>query len=559
MQTMRMCIALSRHRSTRIRSSWIASSSITLEAKIISIREELSETLIFSDLYLPIVISYICVGLAISTIAFDIGSAYVRRLFFVGKRITNIANINIWFGSRSLKVKDLIMALGQNIGLEPTFIGHIDLEKLVTIAIKVKEGKMAAVPQYYYMDGIWPPELVPLFMKEGYVPIFVDSDELDANGDVKKKESLISFDERNGKIEGSLYGNLSTENEIRPIDEVDDSDNSTNGRPFLMSSELVISLVTRPDVTKPRWDQSTFEGRLSHFYSTVNPLNLFACSQKLAESQKVITDYKKGMVSPSLTVEQLWRHKQIYDSAFHPETGDKMFLLGRMSAQVPCNMMLTGSMLTFYRRTASVVFLHWLNQSFNAVVNYTNRSGENPITKAELFRAYCCATGSAVGVALGLNSVVAKLHPLIGRLVPFVAVAAANAVNIPMMRYKEFTNGIRLEDEHGNFVARSTSVAKYAIPEVVVSRIGMAVPVMVLIPMIMNQVDKTQWYKRRPWVAAPLQVFLVGCGLLVSTPFCCALFPQKKSVEVAKLDPEARAQIEAVQNPPKVVYYNKGL
>ncbi|KAK0424635.1 hypothetical protein QR680_008762 [Steinernema hermaphroditum] len=221
---MRMCIALSRHRSTRIRSSWIASSSITLEAKIISIREELSETLIFSDLYLPIVISYICVGLAISTIAFDIGSAYVRRLFFVGKRITNIANINIWFGSRSLKVKDLIMALGQNIGLEPTFIGHIDLEKLVTIAIKVKEGKMAAVPQYYYMDGIWPPELVPLFMKEGYVPIFVDSDELDANGDVKKKESLISFDERNGKIEGSLYGNLSTENEIRPIDEVDDSD-----------------------------------------------------------------------------------------------------------------------------------------------------------------------------------------------------------------------------------------------------------------------------------------------------------------------------------------------
>ncbi|KIH51890.1 tricarboxylate carrier, partial [Ancylostoma duodenale] len=149
--------------------------------------------------------------------------------------------------------------------------------------------------------------------------------------------------------------------------------------------------------------------------------------------------------------------------------------------------------------------------------------------------------------------------PLIGRLVPFVAVCVANAINIPMMRKGELINGIDIVDSEGNKLGTSKAIARSAITQVVISRIGMATPTFALIPVIVNALEKKPYFKARPHLFGPLQTVLCGMILLVSTPLGCALFPQMTPVRVSKLEPELQEKIKALKNPPSVVYCNKGL
>ncbi len=123
-------------------------------------------------------------------------------------------------------------------------------------------------------------------------------------------------------------------------------------------------------------------------------------------------------------------------------------------------------MLTWYKTTAGTVFWQVLNQSFNATVNYTNRSGDKPIPASRLGISFAIATGSATATALFLNNLARKMPPIAGRFVPFIAVAAANCINLPFMRSSEIVEGIQLVNKDDEKIAQSPQVAKKAISQV---------------------------------------------------------------------------------------------
>lgn len=88
----------------------------------------------------------------------------------------------------------------------------------------------------------------------------------------------------------------------------------------------------------------------------------------------------------------------------------------------------------------------------------------------------------------------------------------------------------------------------------------MAAPGMILLPVIMERLEKLQLMRKMKVLHAPLQVMLCGCFLLFMVPAACGLFPQECELPVSYLEPELQDTIKAKYGGHvPYVYFNKGL
>ena len=119
--------------------------------------------------------------------------------------------------------------------------------------------------------------------------------------------------------------------------------------------------------------------------------------------------------------------------------------------------------------------------------------------------------------------------------------------------------GAQLLDKDGMKTGEnSINAAKKGISMVVASRIGMASPGMILIPMFMDQLEKRGILKRYPWCPAPVQMGLCGVFLTFATPLCCAIFSQKASIHIDSLEPDVKSRLTS-KGYADYLYFNKGL
>lgn len=110
------------------------------------------------------------------------------------------------------------------------------------------------------------------------------------------------------------------------------------------------------DLSKPRYPQDTYVGRLKHFSDLTNPLNLLATRSQLDAARTLIAEKEAATkasgqngilasVNSADEEEKLWKAKTVVDSTLHPDTGEPIFLPFRMSAFVPTNMAVVAGML----------------------------------------------------------------------------------------------------------------------------------------------------------------------------------------------------------------------
>ncbi|KAB5523021.1 Tricarboxylate/iron carrier [Coniochaeta sp. 2T2.1] len=318
------------------------------------------------------------------------------------------------------------------------------------------------------------------------------------------------------------------------------------------------------ELPESQYDLGTYWGRVRHTASITDPSTLLIGKTGLEQAKQAIRSYKEGKTH--YMTPDLWKAKKIVDSTIHPDTGEPVLLPFRMSCFVLSNLVVTAGMLTPGLGTTGTIAWQVVNQSLNVAVNYSNSNKSTPLSYSKIAQSYLLAVGASCSVAVGLNSLVPRLKRInpstrlvLGRLVPFAAVASAGFLNVFLMRGEEMRTGIdvfpvlsaadkeklALEGKAESDVpslGKSRKAATLAVAETAVSRVLNSSPIMVIPPLILVKLQGTEWLKKNPRYTTPINLGLILVTSYVVLPLALAAFPQRQRVQADSLEEEFRGR-----------------
>ncbi|EIT73311.1 sideroflexin [Aspergillus oryzae 100-8] len=308
------------------------------------------------------------------------------------------------------------------------------------------------------------------------------------------------------------------------------------------------SLPGNRDLPASQYDLSTYLGRVRQCADLSDP------SARLQNAKDLLTKYRSGQIQ-SMSPE-LWQAKKIVDSTLHPDTGEPVLLPFRMSCYVFSNLFVTAGMLIPGMKWKGTLAWQIANQSLNVAINSANANKSTPLSTTGMIKSYFMAVSASCSVALGLNSIVPRLKSvspstkmILGRLVPFAAVASAGALNVFLMRSEEIRQGIDVypfnsatsegntgEKVPATSLGKSQKAATIAVGETAISRVVTSTPVMVIPPLLLLRFQKTELLKKRPYLAMPINIGLVFLTSAFALPFALGVFPQRLVMSSDRLE-----------------------
>ncbi|CAK9295872.1 unnamed protein product [Gordionus sp. m RMFG-2023] len=239
------------------------------------------------------------------------------------------------------------------------------------------------------------------------------------------------------------------------------------------------------------FSQNTFIARYLHNLSIIDPRTLFVSKASLFKYIKILNDYKEYSGLNENDTSSMLRNNQFnydmieikkaykYVSAnIHPDTNQRIFPLFTMSGFILSGIPIISGMLYFHSNSYSnlllrshktqflyksfpIIFFQWLNQTQNALFNFANKNSTMDYSTHMFLSSYLLASFSAVGIAIGLDSIYKrkikklKYGKSFNKFIPFVTVALANIVNLISMRYPELKAGIKIMAKDGTILGRS--------------------------------------------------------------------------------------------------------
>ncbi|KAF4659440.1 Brefeldin A-inhibited guanine nucleotide-exchange protein 1 [Perkinsus chesapeaki] len=323
---------------------------------------------------------------------------------------------------------------------------------------------------------------------------------------------------------------------------------STKVRPILNRATPPASpseTSTGVPASSTKYDPQRYKGRFKQLVTMLDPRLLFKTDKDVEDAKALLERFRNGEQTGA-TDKELWAARKLYEAAIHPVTQEVIPPYGRMASFVPVNVPIVLGMLTM-NSTPAIVFWQWVNQSYNAVFNYCNRSGVEMDSREQAI-SYALATGSSCAMALLLKRFQPESLKKVPWVLPYISVATGGTANLYFTRRPELQNGTPLLDPFTNEqLGVSRKAGEIAFMKTWISRtLVLPMPLLILPSTLKKQAFKTfiveaMWFgdlRRHRRGAVSLEALLIILSLSFALPACVALYPQKMEVAVTSLEPE---------------------
>lgn len=329
-------------------------------------------------------------------------------------------------------------------------------------------------------------------------------------------------------------------------------------------------------LSEPEYNPKTYFGRTMNLLRVQNPVYTFARNSKIEAARKMVNDHmqleeeyakeNKPMMITQERAKELRNANYLVKSSIHPDTGKILQPWQRFCSYAMINTPFLFGMVLTKQTTTNIIFWQWINQTYNAILNYSNRNASSEVGMTGVGAAYFTAVTSSIYIGLKVkkmlmpysNKFKGPSQLIFNFLINFSAMAAAGILNSLVMRSSEFKDGIHLFNADGEDAGLSPKVGREAVVKTAATRIGLAlrlfVPTVVFFVM-----EKKNMIPKNKLGKFFLEATVFFSSMVLVPPMSCAVYEQYCTVKTKDLEEKFHDLKDAQGKPITELYYNRGL
>jgi uncharacterized membrane protein (DUF106 family) len=174
------------------------------------------------------------------------------------------------------------------------------------------------------------------------------------------------------------------------------------------------------DSDEPEFDQNTYLGRFEEFRSVADPFKAFFTNGRIREMQAMLERIRqeeqqnfektgsRKMERSDQEIKQIRTAQTVVSTAIHPDTKEMLPWVLRFSSFLPMNIPIGFGFIIAAPTPFNTIFWQWINQTYNAALNYANRNASSTYTNQDIIKSYLAATGSSITISLVIRKILEK-------------------------------------------------------------------------------------------------------------------------------------------------------